>query len=178
MELKEVKVDSKEIFKGKILNLYVDHVKCPNGNIATREVIRHCKASCVIAQLDNGNFLIEKQYRYPYDDVIIEFPAGKADENENCEVTALRELEEETGYKANNIQLLGEFYPSCAYTDEKIYLYYASKLVKTKQHLDENEALNISEVTYEELKNLFLEGKIKDGKTQAAFLYYELKVKH
>lgn len=177
MDLKEKKLESKEIYKGKILDLYVDKVMCPNGNISTRELIRHCKASCVIAQLDNGKFLIEKQFRYPYDDIVIEFPAGKCDGDEDPKVTAARELEEETGYKPTNIKYLGEFYPSCAYSDERIYLYYANGLVKTKQHLDQDEALNIYEVTYEELKNMFLNQEIKDGKTQAAFLYYELGIK-
>ena len=152
MDLKEKKLSSKEIYKGKILDLYVDEVMCPNGHKSSRELIRHCKASCIIAKLDNGNFLLEKQYRYPYDEVILEFPAGKCDKGEDPKITALRELEEETGYKANDIEFLGEYYPTCAYTDEIIYLYFASNLVKTKQHLDENEALNVFEVTKDELK--------------------------
>lgn len=177
MDLKEKKLSSKEIYKGKILDLYVDEVMCPNGHKSSRELIRHCKASCVIAKLDNGNFLLEKQYRYPYDEVILEFPAGKCDKGEDPKITALRELEEETGYKANDIEFLGEYYPTCAYTDEIIYLYFASNLVKTKQHLDENEALNVFEVTRDELKELFLNNEIKDGKTQSCYLYYLLRDK-
>ena len=176
MKLKEKKIGSKEVFKGHILDLFVDDVICPNGHQTTREVIRHCKASCVLAQLDNGNFILEKQYRYPYDDVIFELPAGKADGDEDPKVTAKRELLEETGYSAKTIEFLGEFYPSAAYTDEIIYLYYATNLVKKTQHLDENESLEVLEYSFQDIEKLIKDGKIKDGKTLATFLYYKLKI--
>jgi len=175
MELKEKKIDSKEIYKGKILDLYVDSVICPNGHESKREVIRHSKASCILVRNNNGKFILEKQYRYPYDEVIIEFPAGKAEEGEDTKITALRELEEETGYKSNHIEFLGLYYPTVAYTDEIIYLYYAEDLVKTKQNLDENEALNLFEVDEDTLKEMIRKGEIVDGKTLAAYLYYILR---
>lgn len=177
MKLKEEKLSSKEIYKGKIVDLFVDKVLCPNGHESTREVIRHCKAACILAKLPNGKFILEKQFRYPYDEEIFEFPAGKADNNEETILTASRELEEETGYKTDTLVYLGCFYPTPAYTDEIIDLYYAENLVKTEQHLDENEALNLIEVSLEELEKMTLNGQIKDGKTLATLLYYKLKMK-
>ena len=171
MELKEKTLESEVIYEGKIIDLYRDKVLCPNGKTSYREYIKHCRASCVIAKLPNGKFLVEKQYRYPYDEVIFEFPAGKCDKGEDPMVTAKRELEEETGYLANNIEYIGEIYPSCAYTDEIIYLYYASDLVKTHQHLDENERLIILEMSMEEILELAKKGELKDAKSVSALTY-------
>lgn len=178
MELKEKKLSSTEIYKGKIINVYVDEVKCPNGNISTREVVRHCEAVCVLAFLSNDRIIIEKQYRYPYDEVIYELPAGKIDKNEDCKSAALRELEEETGYKAHEIEYLGKIYPTCAYTDEIIHLYVAKKLEKTIQHLDENEILEYEEVNFNQLLNMVSNGQIVDAKSLCAILYYITKYKN
>lgn len=175
MDLKEKKLESTEIYKGKIIDVYKDKVLCPNGKVSYREYIKHCKASCIIAKLDNGKYLLETQYRYPYDEVLYEFPAGKCDPNEDPIETARRELEEETGYFANSLKYLGVMYPSCAYTDERIYLYFATNLKKTSQHLDENEALNVIEVDKEEILELVRTEKLKDAKSLCAltFLFTE-----
>lgn len=167
MNLKEKKISSETIYKGKIIDVYKDKVLCPNGHESYREYISHCKASCVIAELDNGNFLMEKQYRYPYDEVINEFPAGKCDKGEDPLETAKRELLEETGYQANKIVYLGEIYPSCAYTDEVIYCYYATNLIKQEQHLDENEFVEVFEVSLGEIKEMMNKGELKDAKSIA-----------
>ena len=176
MDLKEEKIESKEVFKGKILNLFVDTVKLPNGKTSTREVVRHCKASCILAKLPSGKFFLEKQFRYPYNEEIYEFPAGKCDLDEDPMKTAYRELEEETGYQANNIVYLGKMYPSCAYTDEIIYLYYADSLVKKEQHLDEGEALNVYEYSLEEIMNLIKLDKLNDAKSLCALQFYFAKI--
>ena len=170
--LKEKQISSESIYKGKIIDVYKDKVICPNGHESTRELIRHCKASCIMAFTSDNKLLIERQYRYPYDEVIYEFPAGKCDKDEDPLVTAKRELEEETGYYANNIVYLGKMYPSCAYTDEVIYLYLATSLEKRKQHLDEDEALNIFEMSLDEVIKLVKSGEIKDAKTLCALTYY------
>ena len=177
MDLKEKKLESTTLYEGKIIDVYKDKVLCPNGHISYREYIKHCKASCVIAKKDNGNYILEKQYRYPYDEVIIEFPAGKCDLNEDPEVTAIRELEEETGYKANEIYYLGKMYPTCAYTDEIIYLYLAKNLSKTHQHLDENEALNIFEISFDELEELIKKDLLNDAKSLCAYQFFLSKFK-
>lgn len=176
MELKEKKISSELIYKGKILDLYKDKVLCPNGHESYREVIRHCKAVCILAELD-GKYAIEEQYRYPYDEVVIEFPAGKVDQGEDLTAAALRELEEEIGYHASTIEYLGEMYPSCAYTDEVICLYYAKDLVKTKQSLDENEALNYKFVSMDEINEMVLNHEIKDAKSLCALQLFSLKKK-
>lgn len=177
MDKKETKMDSQEIYKGRILNLFVDHVLLPNGHTSTREVIRHCQASAILAIDELGNIILEDQYRYPYDSIIKEIPAGKCDKDEDPQVTANRELEEETGYRANSLVKLGEYYPSVAYTDEIIHLYVATDLVKTNQHLDEDESLDYYKVPLSEALNMVLDGRIKDGKTTAALFLYLLKNK-
>lgn len=174
MELKEKKLSSTEIYKGKILDVYKDKVLCPNGHESYREVVRHCKAVCILAEKD-GKIAVEEQYRYPYDEIIKEFPAGKVDKGEKPLHAAIRELEEEIGYRAGKIEYLGEMYPTCAYTDEIILLYYATDLVKTKQSLDENEALNYEFIDINEVKKMVLNNEIKDAKTICALSFFLLK---
>ncbi|MBQ9265647.1 MAG: NUDIX hydrolase [Bacilli bacterium] len=173
MDLKETKVESEVIYSGKIIDVYKDKVVLPNGTFTYREYIKHCKASCVLARLPNGKFLVEKQFRYPYQEVLYEFPAGKCDENEEPIHTALRELEEETGYKASKITYLGLMYPTCAYSDEIIYLYFAESLSKTSQNLDENENVEVIELSYEEIINLIKKGELKDAKSLCLITYLQ-----
>lgn len=173
MDLKEKKINSQLIYKGKIVDLYKDDVELSNGVKAFREVIRHQEAVCILAKVDD-KFIVEEQYRYPFDDIIIEFPAGKIDKGEDKEKAAIRELEEETGYLANSIKYLGSMYPSCAYTDEIIHLYYTDDLTKTKQHFDEDEMLNVKFMTMEEIEELVKSHKLKDAKSQCALYLYSL----
>ena len=173
MDLKETKVESEVIYSGKIIDVYKDKVVLPNGTFTYREYIKHCKASCVLARLPNGKFLVEKQFRYPYQEVLYEFPAGKCDENEEPIHTALRELEEETGYKASKITYLGLTYPTCAYSDEIIYLYFAESLTKTSQNLDENENVEVIELSFEEIINLIKKGELKDAKSLCLITYFQ-----
>lgn len=173
MELKEKKLSSKEIYRGRIINLFVDDVLLPNGKESKREVVRHCKASAVLAVNDRNEVLLERQYRYPYDEVLTEIPAGKCDGDEDPLDTAKRELEEETGYRAEEMTYLGKIYPTCAYTDEVIYLYLAKGLTKTHQHLDEGESLDYSFVPMEDLLQDLREGRIPDAKTLSALAFYQ-----
>ena len=170
----ETKISSKQVYKGKLLEVYEDKVILPNGVNSSREYIKHCKASAVLAFDDDNNVIIEKQFRYPFNDVIIEIPAGKADNDEDPLLTAKRELLEESGYEAKAFTLLGEFYPSVAYTDEVIYLYEAHDLIKKDQHLDKDEALIAYKISFDEFKKMVKEGQIKDGKTLAALSFYLL----
>ena len=114
-------VSSQEIFDGRILHLFDDKVLLPNGQSASREVIRHVGAVCVIPLLSDGRVIVERQFRYPIDQVITEIPAGKLDSaDEDPLEAAKRELKEETGYEAERFIHLGVFYPAAAYCDEKI----------------------------------------------------------
>ncbi len=172
---REKTISSKEVYKGKILDVYCDDVQLPSGRVSKREVIRHCHAAAVLAFNDKNEVILEDQYRYPYDDIITEIPAGKGDEGETGEETALRELEEETGYKARYLEELGLFYPSVGYTDEAIHLYLAKDLKKTHQHLDEGEELEYYFIPFEKLCEMIRNKEIADGKTVAAVCYYLLR---
>lgn len=174
MNLKEKKVSGKIVFKGNLLEVHDDEVICPNGNKAHREFINKGPAACVIPLLDDGRIILEKQFRYSYDDVLIEFPAGKTEENEDPKITALRELKEETGYEAKDIKFLGITYPSVAYVNEKIYLYLATNLKKGETHLDENEFVDLIYKTEKEISDMILQGEIKDAKSVHAFSLYLL----
>ena len=169
--LREERVSSQEIFDGAIVHLYKDTVTLPNGNPATREVIRHIGAVAVVPVTDDGKVIVERQFRYPLDQVITEIPAGKLDSfTEDRLAAAKRELEEETGYTADSWQELGDFHPTAAYCDEKITLYLATGLHQGERHLDEDEFLNVMAVPMEELVADIMAGRITDGKTQTAIL--------
>ena len=169
--LVEVKTGSEEIFDGVILHVFKDTVQLPNGHPATREVIRHVGAVGVIPVTDDGKVIIERQFRYPLNSVITEIPAGKLDSfTEDRLSAAKRELEEETGYTAEEWISMGDYYPTPAYCDERITLYLAKGLHPGQRHLDEDEFLNFEAVPLAELLADVMEGRITDGKTQVAVL--------
>ena len=170
-ELREVQLSSEDVFDGVILHVKKDAVRLPNGHISSREVIRHVGAVCVIPITENGEVIVERQYRYPYDTVITEIPAGKLDSRQEDRLSAAkRELREETGLSADEWTELGGFYPAAAYSDEYITMYMATKLHEGARELDEDEFLNIVKVPIEELIEDVMSGRIPDAKTQTAIL--------
>ena len=170
-KLKEIQVESEDIFDGVILNVKRDQVRLPNGHLTVREVIRHLGAVCVVPVTEDGKVVIERQYRYPVDRVMSEIPAGKLDSREEERLhAAQRELWEETGITADRWTDMGLYFPAAAYSDEKITMYLAQGLHLGEQHLDENEFLNFSFIPMEEVVDKILQGEITDGKTQAAIL--------
>ncbi len=174
MDLKEKKIDGELVYNGRLLEVHKDKVLCPNNRESYREYINKGPAAAVIAKTSDGKFILERQFRYPYNDVMIEFPAGKTDKNEDTKITALRELKEETGYVAKKCIFLGLTYPSVAYTNEIIYLYYCEDLTLKETNLDENEFVDVIYKSEEEIKEMILKGEIKDAKTVHAFLLYLL----
>ena len=169
--LTEVQTDSQEIYDGVILHVFKDTVSLPNGNPATREVIRHVGAVGVIPMTDDGKVIIARQFRYPLARVVTEIPAGKLDSfTEDRLSAAKRELEEETGYTAKEWISLGDYYPTPAYCDERITLYLARGLALGQRHLDEDEFLNFELVPLSDLVEDVMNGRITDGKTQVAVL--------
>lgn len=174
-KLEETKIASEEIYDGVILHVFRDTVVLPNSRKATRELIRHIGAVAVVPLADDGSVIVERQFRYPLNQVITEIPAGKLDsKTEDCLLAAKRELQEETGYTADLWTELGVYHPAAAYSDEKIMIYLARGLHRGERHLDEDEFLNVRAVPLDELVEDIMDGKITDGKTQVALL----KVQH
>ncbi len=170
-KLAEKQVARKEIYDGQILHIVVDDIVLPNGSPAKREMALHNGAVCVVPITENGEIIMERQFRYPFDDVIWEIPAGKIDKDE-CDplAAAKRELLEETGYSSDNFRFIGIYYPSPAILTEKIYMYIATDLKKGEQELDEDEFLEVTAVPFVVVVNMILSNEIPDGKTQAAVL--------
>ena len=169
--LREVRTGSEEIFNGVILHVQRDTVRLPNGSETIREVIRHIGAVCVIPVLENGDVVMERQYRYPLDWVILEIPAGKLDAADEDRFSAIqRELREETGYTADEWTVLGDFHPAPAYSDEFITMYMARGLRKGDRHLDEDEFLDVYTVPLKDLVEDVMAGRISDAKTQVCIL--------
>lgn len=169
--LTEKQIGSERIYTGKILDFYRDTVELPNGHSATRELVRHNGAVAIVPLLDDGRVIIEHQFRYPHEEVIVEIPAGKLDgPDEVPEDAARRELKEETGVEAKELIPLGPFYPTAAYSSETIWMYLAKGLTFGEQKLDDDEFLNIETMPLKDLVQDILDGKVPDGKTQAAIL--------
>lgn len=176
MALREKTVSKNYIYKGKILSLRVDDAMLPGGEPCKREIVEHSGGACVL-YVENENILFVKQYRYAYGEEIYEIPAGKLEKGEEPYRTALRELEEETGIKANRAELLFTVYPTPGYTNEKIYIYRVYDGVKTKQSLDEGEFLDVEWIPQAKVKEMIKNGEIKDGKTLIALQSYFLNEK-
>ena len=171
LRLREIRTNSEEIFDGVVLHVQRDTVKLPNGGEAVREVIRHIGAVCVIPVLENNDVVMERQFRYPLDRVILEIPAGKLDAADEDRFSAIqRELREETGYTADEWTVLGDFHPAPAYSDEYITMYMARKLRRGNRHLDEDEFLDVCTVPLKDLVEDVMAGKISDANTQVCVL--------
>ncbi len=164
-------------YSGAIVDVYTDTMHFPNGNTEEWDYIAHRKgAAAVIAVLDNGKLLMVKQYRNALERETLEIPAGSRDSvDEPTKECAARELEEETGYKAGKLELLLTIQTTVAFCNEKIDIYLATDLIKTKQSLDENEFVEIAEYSVDELLDMIYSCKIQDGKTISAILAYKAK---
>lgn len=169
--LAEKQIASETIFDGFILHVRKDTVALPNGETATREIIRHIGAVCVIPVTENNEVILERQYRYPIGRITTEIPAGKLDSREEDRLSAIqRELREETGFTAEEWIPLGDFFPAPAYSDEYISMYMARKLRAGDRHLDADEFLDVFTVPLKDLVEDVMAGRIADAKTQTAVL--------
>ena len=167
------------IHKGAIIDYYQDTIKIPNGNISKWDYIKHKGAAAVVAVKEDGRLLMVRQFRNALDRETIEIPAGGLNSaDEPTDIAAARELEEEAGYTADKLELLISIRTTVAFCDEKIDVYVATDLKRSKQHLDEDEYLDVETYTIEELIQMVYDCKIQDGKTVAALLaYYNKYVK-
>ncbi len=165
------------IYDGRIIQVRVDDVVLPNGASSKRELVKHPGAVAVIAVTDEGKIVLVEQYRKAMEKALVEIPAGKLEQGEAPLTTAMRELEEETGYICEDMKLLYSFYTSPGFADEIVYLYEATGLTKKedKADLDEDEFVDLLEVTLEEAWELIQEQRIHDAKTILAMQYLQLK---
>lgn len=169
MEFNEKTVKKEYIYKGKILTVRKDDILLPNGNPAIREVVEHSGGSAIYCEKD-GKVLLVKQFRYPYEQELYEIPAGKLNEGETPEQTAIRELEEEGGIKAKSVEKLFDIYPTPAYTNEIIRIFKATDFTDSKIKLDEDEFLSGEWVEKDVALKMVNNGQIKDAKTIIAIL--------
>lgn len=170
-KLTEITKEAKEVFAGEMLHAYKDTVILPNGDLSSREYVKHIGAVAVVPITADNKVVIEKQFRYPMSSVVKEIPAGKLDSaDEDRLEAAKRELKEETGITADEWIPLGEYHPASAYSTEKIWLFMASGLHYGQQDLDFDEFLDVEEVPLIELVKEVIDGTITDGKTQVALL--------
>ncbi|WP_163537710.1 NUDIX hydrolase [Gracilibacillus sp. YIM 98692] len=173
----EKTIHSEHIFEGRVIRLQVDDVTLPDGNQSKREIVKHPGAVAIIPKTKDNKIVFVKQYRKPLEKTLIEIPAGKLEDGESPKVTALRELEEETGYTTKQLTYITSFYTSPGFADEIIYLYETSDLKELveAQSLDEDEFVELVELTLEEAEEKVLTQEIHDAKTAYAILYLRNK---
>lgn len=161
---------------GAIIDYYQDTIQVPNGNVVKWDFIQHKGAAAVVPVDDQGRIIMVRQYRNALDRYTLEIPAGGLQSVEEPTAdAALRELEEETGYKAEHIELLISVRTTVAFCNEKIDIYLATGLTPGKQHLDEDEYVQVGAYTVEELTEKIFACEIQDSKTVAAILAYKDK---
>ncbi|WP_413309031.1 NUDIX hydrolase [Bacillus sp. 1P10SD] len=175
--LEEKTLHSEEIFSGKVISLHLQDVELPNGKQSKREIIKHPGAVAILAITDDKKVVMVEQYRKALERTIVEIPAGKLEKGEEPPICARRELEEETGYECESLELLTSFYTSPGFADEIVHVYLATGLTKKENSaaLDEDEFVNLEELTLEEAQQYVQEQKIYDAKTIFAVQYLQLQ---
>lgn len=172
-QFEEKTIATKPIYDGKIISLQVDDVRLPDGKEAKREIVKHPGAVAVIPVTADGKMIMVKQFRKALEKTIIEIPAGRIEPNEDPKLTAIRELEEETGFGTNDMTYLQSFATSPGFADEIIHVYVAKQLFEIDNPADgdEDEFIDLVTVTIEEAEALVASGDVFDAKTAFAILY-------
>ncbi len=170
MDFTEKTIATREIYKGRIVHLVEDTVILPDGREAGRELVLHNGGVGVIAIDEDKNVLMVSQYRKPYDEMVLEVPAGKLEKGEDPETAGMRELQEETGYKAEKVTYIGKYYPTPGYCSEIISLYLAENLTFVGQNLDPGEFVEVKKIPLSTLTEMVMNNEIPDAKTAIAIL--------
>jgi len=171
--LREQQLDSVQVYRGHFLDVRRDRIRLPNGGEAAREYIVHPGAAVVVAILDDGRLVMERQYRYPLGRAVIEFPAGKLDAGEPSKRCAVRELREETGYSAREWAFAGTMHNAIAYSTEHIDIWFARGLTGGAQHLDDEEFLDVFAADQPQLEDWVRDGVITDAKSITALMWLQ-----
>ena len=171
--LTETRVASQELLRGHFLHAMRDTVRLPDGKEATREYVIHPGAVMVVAELPDGRLVLERQFRYPVQSVMVEFPAGKFDPGEDSLVCAQRELLEETGYTARQWARAGVLHPVISYSTEFIDIWFARDLTAGQRQLDAGEFLDVFSASADELLQWCRDGRITDAKTLTGVLWLQ-----
>jgi ADP-ribose pyrophosphatase len=171
--LVETRLDSVEILRGSFLHAMRDTVGLPDGGKATREYVIHPGAVMIVAQCDDGSLVLERQYRYPVQAVMVEFPAGKLDPGEDSLACAQRELLEETGYTAREWARAGVLHPVISYSTEFIDIWFARGLALGPRKLDAGEFLDVFTATPAQLLAWCASGEVTDAKTLTGVLWLQ-----
>lgn len=174
MELIEKTLERQPIFEGRIIKVHVDKVELPNGSTSTREIVNHPGGVGILALDQDNNVLTVTQYRYAYQQALLEIPAGKLERGEDPYQAALRELKEETGASTEKLTPLGNVYPSPGFCDEIIRLYLAKDLTWGEMDPDDDEFLDVQRIPFSTLADQVLCGEITDAKTCIAVLKAKL----
>ena len=170
MHLQEKTITSDSIYEGPIFTITHDTAELENGKTAVRDVLHHHGGVCVIPITENNEIFLVKQFRYPFQTVTREVPAGKLEKGEDHAVCGRRELLEETGYTCSEYIYLGEMLPTPAYNSEVTYMYLAKGLTFSSQNLDPDEFLDVERIPLAEAVKQVMDGTIRDGKTQVTIL--------
>ena len=166
------KIEQRLMHQGKVVGFYEDIVKLPSGKVVTWDLVKHKGAAAVVPVTEKGTILLVKQYRNALDQETLEIPAGGIEPGETSLECVTREIEEETGYRAGKMEHLMTIVTAIGFCDEKIPIYVASDLRPSKQHLDEDEFIDVKEFTIEEIKEMIFDGRIIDAKTISGVLGY------
>jgi ADP-ribose diphosphatase len=164
------RLSSRRIYAGKVLSLDLDEVEEPGGVHTRREVVRHSGSVAVLAIQDDGKIVLVRQYRYPVDAFVWELPAGRLDDGESPEQAAQRELQEEIGFKAGQLQKMAFFHTTPGFCDESMHVFRATGLVASRAQGDEDERIEVQAFTLADLEAMIDRGEIREGKTLVAIL--------
>jgi len=170
MIVEEKTISSDRIYTGKVISLKVDTVEIDSKGYKKREIVEHPGAVGIVALTDDNKIVLIKQFRKPIEKAIWEIPAGKLEIGESPKECAIRELKEETGYIAKDIKLIHKFFTSAGFSNQKIYIFLATNLIKGEPNFDDDEFIDKYEIDIDEAKNMIMKNEIEDAKTTIGIL--------